>query len=42
VTPGPGVIDWRVRLNGDALLIAVDDAGNESDPVACLVPPPPK
>lgn len=42
VTPGPGVIDWRVRLNGDALLIAVDDSGNESDPVACLVPPPPK
>jgi hypothetical protein len=42
VSPGPGVIDWRVRLNGDALLVAVDDSGNESDPIACLVPPPPK
>ncbi len=42
VSPGPGVIDWRIRLNGDALLIAVDDSGNESAPLACLVPPPPK
>lgn len=42
VSPGPGAIDWMIRLKGDAELIAVDDSGNESDPVACLVPPPPK
>ena len=42
VSPGPGVIDWRIRLKGDALVVAVDDSGNESDPIACLVPPPPK
>ena len=42
VSPGPGEIDWMIRLKGDAELVAVDDSGNESDPVACLVPPPPK
>ena len=42
VSPGTGAIDWKVRLKGDALLVAVDDSGNESDPISCLVPPPPK
>ncbi|MGH3133783.1 MAG: hypothetical protein ACRDNY_08625 [Gaiellaceae bacterium] len=42
VSPGPGVIDWRVRLKGDALLFAEDDSGNVAGPIACLVPPPPK
>ena len=40
--PGPGVIDWQIRVNGDALLTATDAAGNTSAPVSCLVPPPPK
>jgi hypothetical protein len=42
VSPGPGAIDWMIRLKGDGLLVAVDASGNESDPVECLVPPPPK
>lgn len=42
VSPGPGEIDWMIKLKGDAELVAVDDSGNESDPVACLSPPPPK
>lgn len=42
IKPGAGDIDWKIKLKGDALLIAVDDSGNESNPVVCLVPPPPK
>lgn len=42
VSPGPGAIDWMVRLKGDALLFAQDDSGNVAGPIACLVPPPPK
>src|SRR3970282_2045016 len=42
VKPGAGDIDWKIKLKGDALLFAVDDSGNESDPISCLVPPPPK
>jgi hypothetical protein len=44
VKPGAGVIDWKITLNGDALVYAVDASPNhnQSDPVACLVPPPPK
>ena len=34
-------IDWKVTLNGDALITAVDAAGNESAPISCRVPPPP-
>lgn len=41
-SPGPGAVDWRIRGTGDASLIAVDGSGNSSDPVSCLVPPPPK
>jgi von Willebrand factor type A domain/HYR domain len=40
--PGPGAIDWHIKLKGDALLVATDFSGNESDPISCLVPPPPK
>jgi hypothetical protein len=42
IKPGAGVIDWKIRLKGDAVVVAVDDSDNESDPVSCLVPPPPK
>ena len=33
---------WIITLKGDALVTAVDDAGNVSSPASCLVPPPPK
>ncbi len=42
ITPGPGVIDWKIKGRGDAAVFAVDASGNKSDPVSCLVPPPPK
>lgn len=41
-SPGSGAVDWRIKGTGDALLIAIDGSGNVSDPVSCLVPPPPK
>ncbi|NUT50371.1 MAG: VWA domain-containing protein [Saccharothrix sp.] len=40
--PGVGDIDYRITLKGDALVYAVDASGNQSAPVSCLVPPPPK
>ena len=40
--PGVGDIDWRITLKGDALVYGVDSSGNQSVPVSCLVPPPPK
>jgi hypothetical protein len=40
--PGTGVIDWKIKLKGDAIVTATDAAGNVSDPVFCRVPPPPK
>lgn len=42
VKPGTGDVDWKVKLKGDALVVAIDAAGNESAPVTCLVPEPPK
>ena len=40
---GPGsAVAWHIWGTGDALVFAVDDDGNASDPVACLVPPQPK
>jgi hypothetical protein len=42
IEPGPGVIDWMILGQGDAATYGVDASGNESDPVACRVPPPPK
>lgn len=38
---GPAV-DYHIWGNGDASLTVVDGSGNVSDPVACLVPRPPK
>ena len=35
-------VDWHIIGNGDAQLTALDQSGNESDPVSCLVPPPPQ
>lgn len=35
-------VDWHIIGNGDAEVFAVDESGNESDPVECLVPEPPK
>lgn len=40
VRPGTGDVDYWVKLRGDALLVAVDDAGNTAT-ASCLVPPPP-
>ncbi len=42
IKPGTGVIDWKIKGQGDAAVFAVDAAGNPSPPVDCLVPPPPK
>lgn len=40
---GPGsAVAWHIWGTGDALVFAIDDDGNASDPVACLVPPQPK
>jgi hypothetical protein len=35
-------VDWFIKGTGDAVLTAVDQSGNVSDPVSCLVPPPPQ
>jgi hypothetical protein len=37
-----GVVVAHITLRGDALVYAVDASGNQSDPISCLVPPPPK
>jgi hypothetical protein len=42
IKPGAGVIDWKIKGRGDAAVFAVDASGNESGPVSCPVPPPPK
>ena len=39
--PGPGVIDWKITLNGDASVTATDSSGNTTT-VSCKVSPPPK
>jgi hypothetical protein len=41
-TPGPGAVSWLIKGKGDMQIFAVDGSGNESDPLSCLVPPPPK
>jgi hypothetical protein len=41
VKPGPGVIDWKLTLKGDAEVTATDASGNTTT-VSCNVPPPPK
>lgn len=40
-TPGSGVVQWKLKGQGDALVFAVDGSGNVSSSVSCLVPPPP-
>lgn len=35
-------VDYRIKGTGDAVLTAVDQSGNVSAPVNCLVPPPPQ
>jgi hypothetical protein len=40
IKPGVGVIDWKVKIKGDAILSVTDSAGNLTE-VSCLVPPPP-
>lgn len=35
-------VDWHIWGHGDAVLTAEDESGYESDPVSCLVPPPPQ
>lgn len=42
VKPGTGAVNWKITLKGDALLVAVDDAGNRATVATCLVPRPPK
>lgn len=37
-----GAVTVKITGTGDAMVYAVDASGNVSDPVACLVPPPPK
>ena len=39
--PGAKDTDWKIQIQGDALVTATDVAGN-SVTVGCLVPPPPK
>ena len=39
--PGSAVL-VLIRGTGDALVYAIDGSGNQSAPVSCLVPPPPK
>ncbi len=37
-----GAVTVHLKGQGDALVVALDASGNESDAVACLVPPPPR
>jgi hypothetical protein len=37
-----GAVAWHIKGTGDMAIFAVDDAGNVSARVTCLVPPPPK
>lgn len=41
-TGAAGAVTAHITLDSDALVYGVDAAGNKSDPVSCLVPPPPK
>jgi len=42
VSPGTGAVDYKVKLRGDAQLVATDAAGNVSATALCLVPPAPR
>lgn len=39
---GTGEVDWFITGNGDFVIYATDESGNESIQSSCLVPPPPK
>lgn len=40
---GPdSAVAWHIKGQGDMAIVAVDGSGNASDPLLCLVPPPPK
>ncbi|HEX2766721.1 MAG TPA: vWA domain-containing protein [Candidatus Limnocylindria bacterium] len=41
-SPGPGVIDWKIKGQGDFGIVAVDASGNVSEHQQCHVAPPPK
>ena len=41
VRPMAGAVIARITLTGDAIVSAIDAAGNQTD-ITCLVPPPPK
>ncbi len=41
-SPMSGVVDWKIKGNGDLTISAVDADGNRSAAVSCLVPRPPK
>jgi hypothetical protein len=41
VKPGTGDVDYKVRLRGDAQIVAVDAADNASVAATCYVPPKP-
>lgn len=41
IQPGPGEVDWQIIGCQDLTVFAVDASGNQSDPIQCLVPPPP-
>jgi hypothetical protein len=40
--PMAGVVVAHLIFRGDALVYAVDASGNQSEPISCKVPPPPK
>lgn len=40
VKAGHGAVDYKIKLRGDAMLVATDAAGNSAT-AGCLVPPPP-
>lgn len=41
-SPGSGAVAWQIKGQGDMQIYAVDGSGNQSAPLFCLVPPPPK
>ncbi|MFF5233239.1 HYR domain-containing protein [Dactylosporangium sp. NPDC000521] len=41
VKPGTGEVDYKVRLRGDAQIVAVDASDNASTAATCYVPPKP-
>jgi hypothetical protein len=42
IKSGSGDVEWNIKGQGDAAVYGLDFSGNASDPVFCLVPPPPQ